>query len=651
MRVEWLGCKILFVDNDKIVEDFFRGLRVALTNAFSYPKDHPYFIKSVESFKLKLESLLAVFNPFKIGVTDSGIVSGGKNLTGSNLYDELARLLHQRKIKSIEIREGFGLQELTRFLCLISLPQNDIFKSGGLSALLEKEGLTHFSVSELDYSAFLQAEGKECGDVWGYMLKDAVNSDDPAKMEQLADSFGSMIKRVNQKELFDKQGVYSQVNEFLAGLRSKNKEKFDKCLNDVFLWLLRNKKTVSPEDLQKLEPAFAGLGQDEFSSLLKEGFLQEDNFDSLSLQLFSKISEQGDSRKITKNFFNQINQANDLKDNPVVLKKMWNLLSGPQDELMSAVYRNTLDSLVKNISFSGKLIFDHKQLKQNYRYIILGILSSDKNPDTLRMSASILEKELAGIFEDNDTGLLKDLQDVLNKRGKEGIKACIDLERQAALFVETAALKGSLAPEQEFLLDMVSSASEGPNVYLDNIFSSGKINPQVLKLFLRLFPADFEAFYARIGQKIQDTEFLVSLIEALGQVNLVSARGILEYIYSRANELVKIESLEAMRKLEKADTSFLLRQLNTDSFSLREQVVSLLILDPKARDSILELLFKFPSFMGSKNELLIENMKIAFDLHFVEAQACIKELSRRRFFWNRKLRDKAIQILRGWDID
>jgi hypothetical protein len=104
------------------------------------------------------------------------------------------------------------------------------------------------------------------------MLKEAVYSDNAAKIEQLADTFGSLIKKVSEKELFDKEGISSEVNEFLVSLRNKNKEKFDKCLNDVFLWLLRNKKTLSPDNLAKLKPVFNGLGQNEFTNLLKEGF-------------------------------------------------------------------------------------------------------------------------------------------------------------------------------------------------------------------------------------------------------------------------------------------------------------------------------------------------------------------------------------------
>ena len=638
------------MNKEEIIEDFFRSLRVALTNAFSYPKDHPYFIKSVEDFKLKVEIILAIFNPFKIGVTSSGLVVDNKNLTRTGLYDELARLLHQRKIKSIEIREGLNLQELIQFLCLISLPQKDIFKNGGLSAILEREGLTHFTIQELDYSILLHGGGKECTDVWGYMLKEAVYSNDAVKMDQLADSFGSLIKRVNEKDLFDAEGISTEVNEFLVSLRNKNKDKFDKCLNDVFLWLLHNKKTLSNDNLAKLKPVFSDLSQDEFTALLKEGFMQEDNFDSLSLQVFSKISEQGSSPKIANDFFSKINETQGLKDDPGVVKKVRNLLSSSQDDPMSAVYRNTLDSLVKNISFSGKLTFDHEILKENYRYIVLGILAADQDLETIQMVVEVLEKELATIFKDNDVSFLKDLWGVLLKRKSEAIKAYVDLENNLSIYVEDIALNGSLNSELEFLLEAISLPSKDLNLYLDKIFTVEKVSKHVLGLFLRLFQEDLDVFYARLDQRLQDTEFLASLIDALSQIDASTSIKILEYIYSGANELIKFEVLKAVRKLKKIDSTFLIRQLNTNSFLLRSEIISLLLLDVKAKNDVLTLLFKIPSFLGSKNALLIENMQIAFDLHFTEAAACIKDLSHRRFFWNSQLRNRANQILKGWNV-
>ncbi len=638
------------MDNEKILEDFFRSLKVALTNAFSYSKNHPYFIKSVENFKVKLEATLAVLNPLKIGVTSIGIVVDGKNLAKTGFSDELARLLHQRKIKNVEIRSGMGLQELIQFLSAISLSQKDIFKSGGINAILKDQQLAHFTIEELDYSAFLQGQGQECADIWGYILKEAAHSNDPSKLEALADDFGPLIKRSSEKDILETEEVPADINEFLVSLREKNKGKFDKCSKDLFLWLLRNKRSLNEEKLAKLAPLFNSLSQEDFSVLLWEGISQEDNFDDLSLQLFSKISEQKNPPKIAEGFLAKVNESQYLKNNPNALKRIQNLLTGDKDGRLSAVYRNTLESLVKGIVPSGALFFDQRRLRENYHYIVLNMLAIDGDEDNLKLAAEILEKEFAGIFEDNDLDFLRNLFSLLIERKKQGHGVCANLEKKLSAFIENIALNQSLAPEQEFLLEMISSPSQEASYYLDKIFASEKAGKQVVSLFFRLFAQQTDAFYQRLSQKLQDLEFLAGLIAALGQLAGPKALEVLEYIYSSANELIKIETLTAMAKFKKFDVDFLIRKLSTDSFLLRKKLFSVLILDAQAREKALDLLFKIPNFFGKKNDLLMENIQLVFDLRCVEAAGRIRDLAGRRFFWNKKLRNKAKQILKEWNV-
>lgn len=638
------------MENEKILEDFFRSLKVALTNAFSYSKDHPYFIKSVENFKVKLEDALVVLNPLKIGVTSTGILVDGKNLAKSGFYDELARLLHQRKIKSFEIRSGVGLQELVQFLSVISLPQKDIFKGGGINAILKDKPLAHFTIQELDYSVFLQGQGQECADIWGYILKEATHSNDPAKLEVIADDFGPLIKRSSEKDILETEEIPSDINEFLVCLRGKNKEKFDKCSKDLFLWLLRNKKSLNEEKLARLVPVFDSLSPEDFSALLWEGISQEDNFDDLSLQLFSKIAEQKNPPKIAEGFLTRVRQSQYLKDNPNALKRIQNLLTAEHDDRVSAVYRNTLESLVKGITPSGGLFFDQRGLRENYHYIVLNMLSTEGDEDNLKLAGEILEKDFAGILEDNDLDFLKSLFSLLTERKKQGIGVCANLEKKLSAFIENIALNQSLLPQQEFLLDMVSSPSQEVNYYLDKIFTSLKPGNQIVNLFFRLFARQMGAFYQRLGQKLQDMEFLAGLIDALGRLTDPKAPEALEYIYSSANELIKIEVLTAMAKFKKVDVDFLMRQLSADSFLLRKNLFSVLILDAQAREKGLDALFKIPNFFGKNNGLLMENMQLVFDLKFVEAAGRIRDLAGLRFFWNKKLRNKAKQILKEWDV-
>lgn len=651
MQAKSLSCKIAFVNKEEIVEDFFRGLKVVLTNAFSYSKEHPYFIKSVENFKAKLEAALLVLNPLKIGVTNLGLVVDGKNLTRSGFYDELARLLHQRKIKSVEIKNGVNLEELIQFLSVISLSQKEIFKAGGINTLLNRFPLTHFTIEELDYSAFLQGEGKECVDFWGYLLKEAVCSNDTAKLDKLSDDFGPLIRKFNEKDVFDTLEVFPDIGEFLACLKSRNKEKFDQCTKDIFLWLLRNKKLLSTEKLAKLGPVFEALSQEDFSTLLWEGLQGEDSFDALSLQLFSKISEQKDALKIAEGFANKAGAAQTLSTNPRIVKRIQDLLTGIGDDHLSAVYRNTLEFLIKGISSTGELTFDQKALKENYLYIVLSILATGQDKDSLKTAAVVLEKELNGVFEEGNFVFLKSLWGVLEKRRKENTEACAGLEKFFSAFIEDIVLSGNLPIGQDFLLGAVLSPSQKPDLYLDKIFNAEKVDRRILILFLKLFGANLGVFYAKVAQRHQDLEFLVSLIGALGELGETEVSGILKYLYTHANELIKFEVLKAMSKLNKVDAEFLLRQLNTDSLVLRRSLVSLLMPDERLKKSTLVSCFKIFSPWGIKNDFLMENMQIVFDLKFSEAVSYIQELSFRKFFWNKKLRNKAKKILKEWNAD
>ncbi|MCX5694192.1 MAG: hypothetical protein NT014_03510 [Candidatus Omnitrophica bacterium] len=638
------------MNKEELAEEFFRSLRSTLTNSFSYPKNHPYFIKSVEQFKLKLEELLAVWNPFKIGVTISGIVVEGMILARVDLYTELAQLLHRRKIKSIEIKNGVTFNELVNFFSVISLPQDEITKGGGINVLLSRQPQHNFTIEELDYSTLLHADGQECSDVWSYMFKDAVQSNDETKISNLADNFGTLIKGASQDDIFQAQETPAMIKDFLASLKNKDQEKFAKCSKDIFLWLLNNKKSIDEEKLLKLKQVFESLNPDDLSVLLWEGLSQEDSFDALSLHLFSKIAEQKNSTEIVRGTISKINAAQGLKSNPRVVKRIQNLLAGSEVDNLSAVYRNTLESLVKGISFSGELLFDQQALRSNYRYIVLNILSADEDQDNLLLAAGILEQELPSILEENDFNFLKDLRSLLIKRKKEGNGVCIDLEKKLSTFIENIVLNQSLLPEQEFFLYFISSPSQEAGFYLHKIFSGEKTNQYVLKLFFKFFPGNLDIFYKKVEEKLQDIDFIFDLVEALGQLTAPVTKGILDYIYSSVNEIIKVQILNIMRKLKKVDVEFLMRQLNTDSPSLRKNLLSVLMLDSQAKDGALDLLFKIPSFFGGKNELLMENLQIVSDLGFKEATSWVNELSRRRFFWNRKLRDKAKQILKEWNV-
>lgn len=637
------------MDKDQLIENFFRSLRVTLTNAFSYSPDHPYYIKSVESFNLELKAILAALNPLKIGVTNLGLVVDDKNLAKIGLYDELARLLHQRKIKSIEIKSGANLQEIIKFLFIISRPQKDIFKNGGVSVLLAKAQLSHFKIEELDYSAFLNAAGEDCTDIWGYMLKDAVHNIGSGKLVELADNFGLVMKQVQEKDFFTDAGLAEELNDFLICLKGQDKQRFNKCTKAVFLWLLNNKKNIDQAKLAKLGPIFSGLSQEDLGNIFLEGLAYEEGFDSLSVQLFSEISKTDEAGQIADNLLKSASQSAYLQNNPKVIKKIQNILSTPENDSLSAVYRNTLESITRQINISGDRLIDHRALRENYRYIILSIFLVEQNKSNVQLAANLLEKELDRLIEDQDFIFMNDLWNGLVKKSSQKIDLGNNLENKLAALIENLILEERLPLGQECLMEKILVSTHDADFYLDKIFNSKKVNWQILSLFCKLFPDNFNAFYARVDQKNKDMEFFNSLIEAASMLERLVSMDILKHIYYNSNQLTKVEVLKSMGKLGKIDREFLLLELKTDSVLLKKNILLVLTLDKQSCQEALEFLLKIPSLLGSKNKMIMENMQIVYELGIFYAVKQIRQLACRRFFWNFRLRNQANKILKEWD--
>ena len=53
---------------------------------------------------------------------------------------------------------------------------------------------------------------------------------------------------------------------------------------------------------------------------------------------------------------------------------------------------------------------------------------------------------------------------------------------------------------------------------------------------------------------------------------------------------------------------------------------------------------------GKYNNLIMENLLLAEELSLREADESLAALAKRRFFWNRRVRARALSILKGWNV-
>ena len=57
------------MDKEEALHEFIKGLRIAFNNSLAYPRQHPYFVKSVDEFRQKIEVLSGFLKPIKLYIT------------------------------------------------------------------------------------------------------------------------------------------------------------------------------------------------------------------------------------------------------------------------------------------------------------------------------------------------------------------------------------------------------------------------------------------------------------------------------------------------------------------------------------------------------------------------------------------------------
>jgi len=162
------------VQRDLILKDFLRALKVSFKNASIYNLEHPAFISSVENLKKLIESIFEFRSPLAISFTPKSLFLDDRFWESEKIYQELGRLFHFRKIKTMEVRPGVTYDELIKFSSKITLPLKEFFREGGASEVIKHEDIHHITVEELDYHQLLKGEGEEIADVWSYLMEEGL---------------------------------------------------------------------------------------------------------------------------------------------------------------------------------------------------------------------------------------------------------------------------------------------------------------------------------------------------------------------------------------------------------------------------------------------------------------------------------------------
>ncbi len=641
------------MNKDELIIDFVKSLRIVLNNAAAYPKDHPYFLKSAETFKQKADQLLLVLKPIRINVAPDFMIVEEVKLSRESFFIELAQMLHLRKIKSIQINPGARLGELVEFLSAIAMPSGELLRAGGTGAILKKANCSNVFVQEVDYSGLLGTQGKEAKDVWAHLFRDAVLAQDSCKIDEYADDFERIVRSFKPQQLSSDPQLKEGLRGFLVYLKEHQKEKFHKCSNELFSFALGSKDISETEIHGGIKELFQDFSEEDLAGLLWEGVSSDGNFDALSLKLFSRLTEKSRQEDIASSFLDKAKAKSAAQDSLKLAKKIQELLSLSEDKLIPEVYRGTLSTLLKDLSQTKTGSFDRGQLNINYHYILLNLLETASLEEDAELVAKKSSLGMAEMVEGRDFEYLRLLLELLIR--KEGLHCLgrdvfLEVEKKIGAFIEKMIWEQRPAEELSFFIEHLSQSTLTTETYLDNIFRQGNFNPYVLRMFFKFFPQSFPAFLRILESKYSDMDFLSRLIASLSAVDSPASLEALKHIVSFANEFIKIEAVRAMRSITKPEPEYLLGLLDSQSVPLRKEALLLLMRDQQYGDAAAERLLNIPSPWGAKNSLILENILVVHEARALCARRHLERLAKRHFLWNMKVRGLARRILKEWDV-
>lgn len=639
------------MDKDEALKEFLKALRVAFKTVIIYQPGHTSVVYAVDELKRKIDALLECLNPIKIGFTQQSLHIDDRFLENDKLSQDIAVTFHQRKVKSLEIRQGVDVDELMAFIGTFCLSLKEIAHRGGFKNILGEEDILNVVIEELDYSQLLKGEGEELKDVWSYLLHDALEDEDGEKLDELADNFDRVIFKLNPDEIIQVDQLRENFTRFFSNLREHSEVKYSKCAKDLVRAVIRDKTLSSEAHLERLRSMVAGLPEKELAALLHEEILSNDQFDALGFSLFSRLTGGDQDNKISSHL-GQLFQKDLAKGTITKNKdKIKRLLFGPETTLISENYRKALGLLLEGVVYEKKRGFDPRLLFKSYRFLLLNLLDKAYQKEAAADLLGLIYKEWKNIIGENDLDYLRGLLETLHKREQSlsGQPLTLKIEELIAQHVEWTILTGGQMPVLDYFINRFQAGRLEVNLYFQTIFTSQAITPYVLSAFFKFHPDSMLYFNINLQKHASDSKFLGRLIENLQGVDSPLTLAALKSIFGSGNPEIKIQALRAMRNLPRYDRKFLFRLLRQGDLLLKEEALAVLVGFDALRTRALAKFLAIPSVFGLNNRTLLAHLGIVKELRLTQARSLVESLGQRRFVWNKKLREEAQRLLEDWD--
>ncbi len=641
------------MNKEDTLNDFLKTLKITFKNASIYNSKHPAFIASSTELKHKLDGLFTYFSPFKISFSPKSLLVEDEFLGKEKLYLELAHLFHQRKLKNITFFSGINQEELTTFVTKIFIPPDKILKQGGIREIIKKEKLTHISVEELDYSQLLLGEGEEIKDIWPYILQEAVTNPNRDKIIQAADSFDKIADDFQASDIFENADLSENFTRFFSYLKENEENKFKICAKKLLKSTLQSKDLAPESKLEKMQLLFSDLKEEDLASTILEEIITDTEFDSLSFSIFSRIINKEKHAKIANSLSKLFRENETLRSNKQAKNKIKQLVSGPSSSMISEIYQQTLSSLLTDITYEKKLTFDHPKLTRNFRFLLLNLLEKETDTNLINSIGDDILKEWESICQYEDYEYLKLMhKTLLLKLELFNLEESFqDIMLKIANFIEKSILDGKISLYFEYFLNSLKKNTVDVNTYLETIFTKRKTSIYIIKAYFHFFIEYLFYFNLNLEQKSNDSILLEKIVDCLKNIDTPVSLITLKNIFHFNNYSIQLKILKAMQKLSDYDSKFLMPLLKKKDIALKKEAVVILMRDNAAKKEALDRLLAIPSPFGIRNKLILNNINIIDEKGLKDTKEYLEALSHRTSFWNKKVRERALNLLEKWNAE
>ena len=143
----------------KVISGLIHAMNMAGSKLTSYPQGHPFIVESFQKVENILSGIFETRGQMAFGIAKNAVMVGPKVLDRKNpIFQRFAGTLFEQGIVGLTLLRGLTSRELMDFDIIIAQKRNDIYRKGGVDALLSKAGIRHIQVKLIDYGMF-QAQG------------------------------------------------------------------------------------------------------------------------------------------------------------------------------------------------------------------------------------------------------------------------------------------------------------------------------------------------------------------------------------------------------------------------------------------------------------------------------------------------------------